>query len=61
MVSLSHVPHGLCATGHLPHPFRYVSFDPDCPAKGVLAAAAVRMLSKFVANAVYRTPDTLKA
>ena len=40
---------------------RYASPDPDCPTKGVLAAAAVRMLAPFVGNAIHRTPGVEQA
>ena len=40
---------------------RYASTDPDCPTKGVLAAAAVRMLAPFISNAIHRTPGVEQA
>jgi hypothetical protein len=40
---------------------RYEAPDPDDPSKGVLAAAAVRMLAPYIANAVYQTPWVEKA
>ena len=40
---------------------RYASPDPDCPTKGVLAAAAVRMLAPFISNAIHRTPGVEQA
>jgi hypothetical protein len=40
---------------------RYVSPDPENPSKGVLAAAAVRMLAPYVTNAIHGNADGEKA
>jgi hypothetical protein len=56
-----------CQSGCLPRQplqptkHRYASPDPECPSKGVLAAAAVRMLAPFIANAIHRTPGAEQA
>ena len=40
---------------------RYVSPDAEHPAKGVLAAAAVRALAPYIGNHVHNQPNCLKA